>query len=257
MIGSTRIASAVRATALGVGMAGAVVAPAASAQSPGDRSASRLAGGLDASPAAASIPVDVLNAVDTGAGLAVTLVNRSPKVIGAFLVGGARSDDANPSHFDAVLSAGGVEWQPGEERTVMLAVRPGDATLRVVMRAVVMNDGQGFGDDAFIKRTVQQWDRRRAGLADVLALLAVDVPTDDDAMQGMIDGIALRMARVPGGASAEQQLEPYTSAIARLKRLQHRDLGGTERLQRELDDLRAEVRRQRDGIPGVATTTPR
>ena len=74
------------------------------------------------------------------------------------------------------------------------------------------------GDRTFIERTVQEWNRQRSGVSDVLGLLdAADVPADDEALQALVDRIALRLARVPGGPGAETRLAPYMSTIAGLK----------------------------------------
>lgn len=225
--------------------------------------ASSVSGGSQNAPPgpALDMPVEVTSTVPTVAGVAVTMVNRSSQVVAAYLIGGTRSADPTPTHFDAVMQSSGLEWQPGQELTTVLAIRDADASgvghaaaddVRVVVRAVVMADGRGYGDRAFIERTVREWDGRRSALRGALTELeSAGVPADDQDMQALIDRVALRMARVPGGPSAEQRMGAYIGVIAGLKRLQHRELGGTDRLAREMTQLTEDLRRQLAGVPGT------
>ena len=216
--------------------------------------ASAVAGGSQHAPPdpALDMPVEVTSTVPTVAGLAVTLVNRSSQVIAAYQIGGTYSTEPSPSHFEAMLGAGGLEWQPGGELTTVLAMRPADAATRVVVRSVVMSDGRGYGDPAFIERTLREWDGRRSALSGALTELdAAGVPADEHDIQALIERLALRMARVPAGPAAQQRMEGYIGVIAGLKRLQHRDLGGTERLAREMTQLTEDLRRQLAGVPGA------
>jgi hypothetical protein len=204
------------------------------------------------------VPVEVTDASPTNAGLAVTLVNRSSQVIAAYSVGATQSGEADPRHFEAMWTTTGTQWHPAAEQSIVLAIRPADASTRVVVRAVVMTDGRGYGDRTFIERTVQEWNRQRSGVSDVLGLLdAADVPADDEALQALVDRIALRVARVPGGPGAETRLAPYMSTIAGLKRLQGRELGGTDRMASEMAHVKDDLRRQLDAVPGLPARSAR
>jgi len=65
------------------------------------------------------------------------------------------------------------------------------------------------------------------------------------------------MARVPVGRDGESTLHPYVQVMAGLKRLQGRDLAGTERLAREVAQLAERLQRELAAVPGVPATAPR
>ena len=128
----------------------------------------------------------------------------------------------------------------------------------MIVRAVVLADGTGYGDRSAVDLIRSDWDRRRSGLSGALALLdAGSAPATEEDLQTLIDRIALTMARVPVGRGGESVLQPYVQVIAGLKRLQGRELAGTERLSREIAQLAATLRRELDAVSGAPAAPAR
>ncbi len=152
----------------------------------------------------------------------------------------------------------GAQWPAGREISLLLSPRPSDEPARVIVRAVVLADGTGYGDRAAVDRIRSDWDRRRSGLSGALALLDPgNVPATEEELQTLIDRIALTMARVPVERGGESVLQPYVQVIAGLKRLQGRDLSGTERLAREISEVAEAMRRELAAVPGAPASVSR
>ena len=211
-----------------------------------------------ATVASGEAPVEVREVVVTPAGVSATLVNRSTQPIAGYLVGLTYSSDPAPQQFEAMTSNWGAQWPAGREISLLLSPRPSDEPARVIVRAVVLTDGTGYGDRAAVDRIRNDWDRRRSGLSGALALLDPgNVPATEEELQTLIDRIALTMARVPVERGGESVLQPYVQVIAGLKRLQGRDLSGTERLAREISEVAEAMRRELAAVPGAPASVAR
>jgi hypothetical protein len=205
-----------------------------------------------------SAPVEVRDVIVTPAGVSATLVNRSSQSIAGYVVGLTYSSEPEPQHFEAMTSNWGAQWSAGAEISLLLSPRPSGEPARVIVQTVVLADGTGYGDQSAVDRIRGDWDRRRSGLSGALALLDEgSAPATEEDLQALIDRIALTMARVPVGRGGESQLQPYVQMIAGLKRLQGRDLAGSERLTREMSKLADTMRHELAAVPGGPASVSR
>jgi hypothetical protein len=215
--------------------------------------------------APAGVPVQIGHVEMVPGGLVARIVNVAAQPIVAYearvstVCGDARVGDAGgPRHVVSITSASNLQWRPGTELLVrfLADVIPADATVDVM--GVVLADGSGYGEPKVVNRFRRDVRDHVDGRVGVLALLAeAPVPSTDDELQALIDQIALAMARVPVPGASTSVLSPYMETVAALRRLHGRDMGGTERLGRELQVLRARWQRELDAVsPPPAARSP-
>lgn len=188
-----------------------------------------------------SVPVDVRHVEVMQTGVQATLVNTTRHVMVMYEAAVQRGDGTGVS----MGSASGLQWQPGAEIVIFLpgSLLPGDA--HVVVRAAMGADGQQYGDPALLRRHRQRVGSHQAAIDTIVALLDdAGVPGTEQALQELIDRLALTMARAPDVVANESGLSAFVSPIVTLKRLQGRDLVGTDRFATELRSLRARLAQQ-------------
>lgn len=205
------------------------------------------------------VPVEVRHVSASAGTVVARIVNVAPQPIVAYeaRLSNVCGDPGSPRHFLAMASASALDWRPGSEVLVRLPsdVFPEDARVDIV--AVVLADGSGYGDPALVNRFRKDARDHLDGRVGVLAILAdAPVPATDDDLQALIDRVALAMARVPVSGPSTLVLSPYMETVAALKRLQGRGMPGTERLERELQAIRARWQRELEiNSPSFVTGT--
>ena len=240
---------------------------------------------LQGSPLAAPVPQDVRNEsrgpcdftigapfeVPTGVPIEVRHVEASAGTVVARVVNVASQsivayearlstvcgDAGAPRHFLAMASASALDWRPGTEVLVRLPSDVFPEHARVDIMAVVLADGSGYGDPKVVNRFRRDARDHLDGRVGVLAILTdAPVPATDDDLQALIDRVALAMARVPVSGPSALVLSPYMETVAALTRLRGRGMAGTERLERELQAVRARWQRELEmASPSLATAT--
>lgn len=208
-------------------------------------SASRPDHGGPASVAAGhderSVPVEVRHTEVIRTGVQATLVNTTRHVMAMYEVAVQRADGTGIS----MTSASGLQWQPGAEIVVLLPGSPMPDDAQVVVRAAIGADGQEYGDPALLRRHRDRVGAHRSAHGAIVAVLdEAGVPATEQALQELIDRLALTMARAPVHAANETGLSAFVAPLVTLKRLQGRDVAGTERLATELRGLRDRLAQQ-------------
>lgn len=195
----------------------------------------------------AGLPVEVRHVERTLGGLVARIINVSTQPIVAYeaRVSTVCGDAGGPRHLLAMSRASGLDWRPGTEALVRFSadVIPEDAS--VDMMGVVLASGVGYGDPKVVNRFLEDARDHLDGRVGVLAVLeGAPVPATEDELQALIDQVALAMARVPISGPSTSVLSPYVETVAALKRLQGRGMASTERLDRELQAIRARWQRE-------------
>lgn len=210
------------------------------------RAQATVAGGnqTPAAPAAAhdvAVPIEVRQIEVTRTGVQATLVNTTRHVMAMYEAAVQRADGTGIS----MTSASGLQWQPGAEIVVLLPGSPMPDDAQVVVRAAIGAEGQEYGDPALLRRHRDRVGAHRAAHGAMIALLDESgVPATEEALQELIDRLALTMARAPHVAANETGLTAFVGPMVTLKRLQGRNLAGTERLATELRGLRTRLAQQ-------------